>query len=320
MKNLPLGALRAFEAAARSGSFRLAAAELGTSPSAISHAVRKLEDLIGASLFDREGRSVRLNPGGEELYKHVSTGFDQVRNGIEMFGARSSKVLRLHCAPSLAAQWLMPRLRRLIAEQPGLAVRLASGTDYPRFNNDEFDADICYGPPIQEGLIVLPLGEETVRPLCSPELAETIRTPADLLVRDLIESENKRVRWNGWFAENGLAPPPSRGSRFDRSFLAIAAAVDGLGIALESTRLAEREIASGRLVAPLEGIARDVRYIGHYLVHPPRAAGRRAVRTFAAWIAGELGLESPQTDGDTMVREADAPDGLAIPRLSRNRS
>ena len=293
MNALPLGALRAFEAAARTGSFRAAGEELGISPSAVSHAIRKLEDLIAATLFEREGRTVRLNPGGEALLRHVSIGFDQMRQGLEMVGSRSGNLLRLHCAPSLAANWLMPRLRRLIAAHPGLEVRLAAGTDYPRFHNDEFDADICYGPPRQEGLVVIPLAEETITPMCSPELAAEIREPSDLLGLPLIESEHKRVRWNAWFAANDLAPPSPHGSRFDRSFMAIAAAVDGLGVTLESTLIAERELARGQLVAPLAGLARDVHYVGHFLVFPPQAKPRRAVRMFASWVTDELGVTLP---------------------------
>ena len=102
-----------------------------------------------------------------------------------------------------------------------------------------------------------------------PHIAETIASPEDLLQYQLIQSDNKQVRWPSWFALNGTNLPSSlRGSRFDRSFLAIAAAADGLGIALESTLLAEREILSGRLVAPLAGKTKDIRYVGHYLVFP----------------------------------------------------
>ena len=291
---LPLNALRAFEAAARTGSFRSAGEELGISPSAVSHAIRKLEDLIGTALFEREGRAVRLNPGGEALLLHVSSAFAEVRHGLEVVGSRSGNLLRLHCAPSMAAQWLMPRLRRLLAEQPGLEVRLSAGSAYPRFQNDEFDADICYGPPRQEGLIVLPLGEEIVTPLCAPGFAARIREPADLYDFALIESEHKRVRWNAWFAANDLSPPSPRGSRFDRSFMAIGAAVDGMGIALESMRLAERELESGQLVAPLRGKAQDITYIGHYLVFSPQAKRRQAVRMFASWLARELALPAFQ--------------------------
>jgi LysR family glycine cleavage system transcriptional activator len=294
MKKLPLGALHAFEAAARTGSFRMAGEELGISPSAISHAIRKLEDLIGAPLFEREGRAVHLNTAGEALLRHVSSAFDEMRQGLELVGSRSGNLLRLHCAPSMAAQWLLPRLRALMAEQPGIEIRFSAGVEYPRFEHDEFDADICYGPPRQEGLIVVPLGEETVMPLCAPELAARITCPQDLLDLDLIESDNKRVRWNSWFTANGVSPPGPGGSRFDRSFMAIAAAVDGLGVALESTRLAERELARGQLVAPLQGRANDVRYVGHYLVFPRAAKARRAVKMFAGWIARELSLPAPK--------------------------
>lgn len=294
MRRLPLSALQAFETAARTGSFRTAGAELGISPSAISHAVRKLEGLMGAKLFDRRSRAVHLNPAGEALMRHVAAGFDEMRQGIETVGSRSGNLLRLHCAPSMAAQWLLPRLRGLLAAQPGLAVRLSAGADYPRFEHDEFDADICYGPPRQEGLVVVPLGEETVTPLCAPHLAARVASARDLLQVDLIESDNKRVRWTSWFQANGIAPPSPRGSRFDRSFMAIAAAVDGLGVALESTRLAEREIAGGRLVAPLAGRAQDVRYVGHYLVFPRAAKARRPVRMFAGWLAQELALPPPK--------------------------
>lgn len=293
MKPLPLGSLQAFEAAARTGSFRAAAEELGISPSAVSHAIRKLEDLLGSALFEREGRSTFLNPIGNILFHHVGRGFDEVRQGIEMVGSRSANLLRLHCAPSMAAQWLTPRLTRLIEELPDLRVRLSASSDYPRFQSDDFDADICYGPPRAEGVVSIPLGLEVVRPLCSPAIAASIRRAADLLDQNLIESEHKRIRWDAWFAANGLAAPRSGGYRFDRSFMAIAAAANGIGVALESTRLVEAELASGRLVAPLADIAEDIEYVGHFLVFPSTSKTKRAVRLFAAWLMKELNLPPP---------------------------
>jgi DNA-binding transcriptional LysR family regulator len=130
-----------------------------------------------------------------------------------------------------------------------------------------------------------------VTPLCTPSLASTIRTPADLIGKVLIQSDRKLVRWPDWFAANGMAAPPPHGTGFDRSFLAIAAAVDGLGIALESTRLAEREIRRGLLVAPLAGRSNDVRYVGHYLIFPRAGRQRRTVRVFATWLLEQLGLD-----------------------------
>jgi DNA-binding transcriptional LysR family regulator len=295
LHQVPLSILRAFEAAGRTGSFRLAAAELGLTPSAVSHAVRKLEQTLGASLFTRDNRSVHLSPEGEALMRHVGRAFEELRRGLEMVSTRGPEFLRLHSAPSFATQWLTPRLPRFLRDHPRIEVRLAAGTDYTRFLNDEFDADILYGLPRQEGFMVMPLGEETVTPLCAPDLARTIRAPLDLFSQVLIESETKQVRWSDWFARNGLPAPRPQGVRFDRSFLAIAAAADGIGVALESTRLAERELASGRLVRPLAGLAEDIRYVGHNLVFPRSARQRHSLRLFMTWLSAELGLRIEPT-------------------------
>jgi LysR family transcriptional regulator, glycine cleavage system transcriptional activator len=290
LQPMPLSFLRAFEAAGRTGSFRAAAVELNLTPSAVSHAIRKLEQALGIPLFERDTRNVRLSYEGEALMRHVSRAFDELRRGMEVVSTRGPMLLRLHCAPSFAAQWLTPRLARFRAEHPGVEVRLAAGTDYARFNADEFDADIVYGSPRVEGLVVVPLAEETITPICAPALAERISTPADLFDEVLIQSDSKQIRWADWFAANGLVAPPPNGSRFDRSFLAIAAAAEGLGVALESTLLAERELASGRLVLPLETSA--IRYVGHNLVFPRYVRQRHPLKAFTAWLLAELGVDA----------------------------
>ena len=295
---VPLSALRAFEAAARTGSFRAAAEGLSLTPSAVSHAIRGLERSLGVALFVREGRSIRPTGEGEVLMRHVERGFGELQLGLSSVSARTGRqVLRLHCAPSFAAQWLVPRLRRFLDETRGLEVRIAAGVDYTRFLADEFDADIVYGPPppsfygpVRRSLVVLPLGTEVVTPLCAPALAGRIRAPHDLLAHTLVESDNKRVRWPNWFAANGMAAPEPRGPRFDRSFLSLSAATDGLGVALESTRLAERELASGRLVRPLHGACEDVVYTGHWLVVPRAKQYARPVVLLAGWLGKELGI------------------------------
>ena len=290
MAELPLSALRAFEAASRTRSFRRAAEELNLSPSAVSHSVRRLERSLGAVLFERDGRAVRLSVAGEALMRHVARGFDELHRGIATVAARGPLLFRLHCAPSFAAQWLAPRLKQLMALHPALEIRLHADANYSRFGADEYDADIIYGLPRVPGLTVVPLGEEIVTPLCSPERAARLATAGDLAGQPLIQSDNKTIRWPDWFAANAVPLPPIRGPRFDRSFLAIAAAADGLGVVLESTRLAERELASGRLVRPLAGCAQDCRYVGHRLVFLPQSARQRPVSLFCTWITEELGL------------------------------
>jgi LysR family transcriptional regulator, glycine cleavage system transcriptional activator len=288
LSKVPISAIRVFEAAARTGSFRGAANELHLTPSAVSHAIRKLEGTMSTALFRRSGRSVRLTPAGENLMRHAGAAFDNLRRGIEEVAGRGPQLLRVHCAPSFAAQWLAPRLGRFIAAEPKLEVRLAASTEYARFSNDDFDLDIVYGQPRGESIEILSLGEETITPLCTPQIAKRIRKPKDLFNQVLIRSEVKQVQWDQWFAANGLEVPAIHGMRFDRSFLAIAMASSGLGVTLESTRLAEREIATRKLVAPLAGHSNDIRYVGHHLVFPRASRQRRAVKVFTDWIMSEL--------------------------------
>jgi LysR family glycine cleavage system transcriptional activator len=292
LQQVPLSFLRIFEAAGRTGSFRAASAELNLTPSAVSHAIRKLEQVLGIPLFERDTRNVHLSYEGEALMRHVSRAFDELRRGMEVVSTRGPKLLRLHCAPSFAAQWLTPRLADFLKQHADVELRLAAGVDYTRFHSDEFDADIVYGPPRVEGLVVVPLGEETIAPMCAPDLAAKISTPSDLFNQVLIQTDSKQIQWADWFTANGLVAPSPNGSRFDRSFLAIAAAAEGLGVALESTRLAERELRSGRLVMPLDQKSLPVRYIGHNLVFPRYVRQRRPLRAFADWLLAELGVEA----------------------------
>jgi DNA-binding transcriptional LysR family regulator len=288
LNKIPLSVLRSFEAAGRLLSFKEAASELGLTPGAISHAITKLEDALGAALFTRTTRAIALTPEGETLLARVSPAFESLRIGLEQVSTRATRLLRLHAAPSFAAQFLAPRLPGFVAAQPGVEIRLATGTDYARFKTDEFDADIIYGKcQDTPGLIAVSLGAELVTPLCAPALAAPLRQAADLLSQTLIQSDNKQVRWPHWFAANALPCPPPRGLRFDRSFLAIGAAVDGQGIALESTLLAHRELAEGRLVAPLLTSAENLTYDAHHFVYPRAREGNALIASFLAWLRRE---------------------------------
>ncbi|ATU95067.1 LysR substrate-binding domain-containing protein [Phyllobacterium zundukense] len=285
----PLSAIRIFESAARLGSFRAAAAELNLSPSAVSHAIKGLEKHLGVALFERTTRNVSLTLAGQTLLTHASNAFEELRRGVEMISSNKAHLLRVHCAPSFAAQVLSPRLPHFLKANAGVEVRVAASTNYARFVDGLFDVDIVYGEPLnREDLIVVPLREEIVSPLCSPELAKELRSPRDLVRHPLIRSDLKRIQWLDWFEANGLGPPPAPAMSFDRSFLALDAAANGLGIALESHVLAHRELENGRLVHPFAANCRDNRYIGHYLAYPKSGSQRRLARIFADWLTGEV--------------------------------
>jgi LysR family transcriptional regulator, glycine cleavage system transcriptional activator len=292
-RKVPLSTIRVYEAAGRTLSFADAARELSLSPSAVSHSVRKLEDLLGHRLFQRSTREVRLTREGATLMEHIQRGMEEMQRGFALLANEERTPLRLHTAPSFATQWLLPRLAGFVRDHPNIDLRFSASTDYARFD-DDFDLDIVYGEPKPSPHEKIPLAHEGLAPLCPPALAEQIRKPEDLYHLPLIQCEVQMYQWKGWFEANGLPPPTHYGLRFDRSSMAIAAAVDGLGVVLESTLLAERELLRGDLVKPLAGAAREVEYVGHYLVHPRRAHRHDAFETFKAWLLKELGIAAVQ--------------------------
>ena len=288
-RRLSLAALRIFEAAGRTESFAAAATELDLSPSAVSHAIRKLEETAGMALFVRSTRAIALTPAGRVLLEHVQRGFEEMQRGFQQAAPEPTVVpLRLHTAPSFGTQWLMPRLARFVADHPGINLRFSADTQYANFDNDDYDIDVVYGEPANARHERLPLVIEELTPLCSPAMARTITSVQDLYGRPLIQSSGQSVRWGGWFSANSLATPSDFALAFDRSAMSIAAAVDGLGVVLESTLLAERELASGALVAPLRGQTTTVRYVGHYLVYPKRQHQHAALTQFRDWLLAEL--------------------------------
>jgi DNA-binding transcriptional LysR family regulator len=290
LRKAPLNLLRAFEAAGRTGGFALAATELELSPSAISHAIRKLENLLQVRLFHRSTREITLTKEGSILLEHIQRGFNELEQGLSLVTADESRPLRLHTAPSFAHQWLLPRLGNFIRENPHIDLRLSASTEYARFEQDDFDLDIVYGEPRPSPYEKIPLAVEELTPLCSPQLAERLRKPEDLYALTLIQCDVQLYQWKGWFQANDMKPPRQYGLRFDRSFMAIAAAVDGLGVVLESKLLAEREIASGRLVCPLVSSTSEIHYIGHYLVFPQHQHMHFALEVFKTWLLSELNL------------------------------
>lgn len=282
--------LRAFEAAGRTGSFAAAAQELDLSPSAISHAIRKLEEIMALRLFQRTTREIQLTRDGAVLLEHIQRAFDEIQLGFSLVSTQQARPLRLHTAPSFANQWLLPRLAAFVKKYPHIDLRLSASTEYARFEQDDFDLDIIYGEPRPSPYEKVPLAVEELTPLCSPALAEQLNTPQDLYQQTLIQCDVQLYQWKGWFEANDLAAPRQYGLRFDRSFMAIAAAVDGLGVVLESKLLAERELKRGALVCPLIDITKEIHYIGHYLVYPRSKHPHPAFDTFKAWLLAELGL------------------------------
>ena len=255
---LSLKSVQAFEAAARLSSFALAAEELFVTPSAISHQIKLLEEQVGIQLFHRVHRAVILTDAGRRYAEEITAAFARIEMATRDIGqAEKSDILTVHSSPSFATQWLMPRLARFSAQYPDIDVRLHAAVAPVDLTTGMVDLDIRYGakrlqPP---GIMVVDFPLETIVPLCAPALANgphPIRTPEDLSQHPLIHSERCLIVWRDWLRQHRKVKLDiSRGPRFDRSFMSISAAVDGSGVCLESLLLVQRELETGRLVAPL---------------------------------------------------------------------
>lgn len=301
----PLPSLVAFEAIARRRSFALAASELHLTPSAVSHQVARLEDFLGVKLFERSSRGVKLSPAGEAYLLRVggalgalSAATDDVRQGV-----RNS--LYVHASPSFASLWLMPRIGQFAQAYPGVSLFLSASHVHSDFELGQVDLDIRYGLPAWPQLVVKPIFREPIMPLASAAFIERhqIRTPADLLQVPLIQSTVGVVQWADWFALYYPAKKPERFAlRFDRALMALDAAVQGLGVALESTVIGGGHIEAGRL-QPVFDPAWAIPVQAHFVVYPERHGYRSEVAQFLEW----LGTQVDQLSGSAVPIQVGAP-------------
>lgn len=284
----PLKSLQAFEAAARLGSFVRAAEEIHLTPSAVSHRIRELERGLGMSLFHRIHRSAVLTDAGRHYAREIGEAFGRMEAATRNATRKGkSDLLTVHVVPSIAAQWLMPRMARFSAQHPDIDLRLNASVDAVDLTDGTVDFDIRYGAVLEEaGKTVEKLPKERIVALCSPRLVQGrggLRRPKDLGQHMLIHSEINLYRWRDWQRDHpGVELNLERGPRFDRTFMAISAAIDGLGVCLESQMLAQRELDSGRLVLPFgpEGPLMHC----HSLTYLASRARLPKMRVFREWL------------------------------------
>ena len=291
----PLVNLQAFEAVARRRSFALAATELHVTASAISHQVARLESDLGIRLFERSAHAVRLSESGERYLERVAGALSAISAAAEDLRKGVTNSLYVHSSPSFASQWLMPRLRGFATACPDIALNLSAAHTHSDFALGQVDLDIRYGVPRWGDLVVEPLFEERITPLASPAFIREhrLRRIEQLPDVTLIQSNVSVVQWTDWFAAFSDRRPPERFTvRFDRAQMSLDAATQGLGVALESTTIASRHLADGRL-RPVFGLDKAVRVKAHFAVYPARHARRAPVEAFLAWLHGEASKPPP---------------------------
>ncbi len=282
-----LTGLRTFEVAARRLSFRLAADELGLSPTAVSHQIRTLEQALGAPLFDRHVRKVELTPRGRELAEALQPAFSTIRTAVERFESSGDRqVVTLGAGPLFASRWLVPRLDDFWARLPDIDLRLHH-SPLPVYQQlSQFDLAIAWGDGRWPDTVAEPLLRIRSTIVLAPDLPVPAQ-PADLLTLPLLHQRN-RDGIRQWLIKAGVsvADQPLPGGIFEDANVLLHAILDGKGAGLGNLPFIEDDLAAGRLVQPWP-LAIDPGD-AYYLIYRKQALRKTPVKAVRGWLQDQM--------------------------------
>ncbi|MFC3784996.1 LysR family transcriptional regulator [Sphingopyxis italica] len=281
---LPLNALRAFEAAARHLNFTRAGLELHVSQGAVSHQVAELERRLGTRLFHRLPRGLALTDEGHALVPVIAEAFDRVAATLDQYAdGRFRETLKLGVVGTFATGWLLPRLDAFARLHPAIDLRIATNNNRVDLAGEALDYAIRFGDGAWHGTQAERLLAAPLAPLCTPAIAARLKTPADLIPERLLRSY-RADEWALWFAVAGVPVPVLRGPVFDSSALMAAAAASGQGVALAPPSMFAHDLAAERLVQPFAVEIDAGRYWLTRLMSRPES---EAMRRFREWLLEE---------------------------------
>lgn len=293
----PLRSLQAFEAAARHGSFKAAAAELGVTPTAISHQIRSLEEACGCQMFQRRPRPLLLTSAGARLFPVLRNGFDVLAGAVAAVAEPDAQgPLRVTSPNAFASRWLVPRLPKWREAHPTVPLEII-GTDVVLdLRGGAADVAIRYARRPPSDFAAQEICRDTFFPVCSPKLLArdggSVRHVADLLRFPLIHfdwmsRDPEAPTWRQWLAmarsvDRNLADVDRAWDlSFREELHAIDAVVAGQGIAICSDVVVSRELECGSLIKahPL-----SLPGYGFYVVSMSTSPRAAIIEAFSAWM------------------------------------
>ena len=286
--------LRAFEAAARCGSFTAAAKELHVTQAAISQQVRLLEERLGFTLFKRHANGLELTDQARAFQPGLTDAFDAIeRLTVQVAAMRAGPVLTVGVAPAFALHWLIPRLAEFNRKHAAVEVRMATGGARVPLR-DDWTCSVRRGEGHWPGYLAEELFPVPLVPVCTPAIAKRLRRPADLRNATLIVVAHLRAQWTWWFDAAGLPAPihPAGEVVFESSAMAIKAVLDGVGVAVAQLPYVSDELVSGRLVSPFPMVRQ--RFESWYLAYRPIRRDDPALILFRDWLHQEAKLQRQQ--------------------------
>jgi LysR family transcriptional regulator, glycine cleavage system transcriptional activator len=286
-----LNGIKAFEAAARAGSFAAAGTELNVSAAAISRMVNLLEQRLGVTLFERKANRLSLTSAGRAYQSGLTPIFDALAGlTAQIMAPSTTRVLTLGVGPTFAMKWLIPHLSDFRDEEPGIEVRITTGGVAVPFGED-WSCGIKLGDGVWPGLVAEPLFAADLQPVCTPRLAASLKRPADLKGPSLLRVAHAGEDWPVWLKAAGIARVTARGTEFQYYGQALQAAIDGLGVAMGIRPYIDDDLAAGRLVAPFAlSVPKGERW---YLVYRSFQTGQRDFAAFRRWIKRAAAAHPP---------------------------
>jgi LysR family glycine cleavage system transcriptional activator len=291
----PMNLFHTFEAAARHGSFTMAAAELCLTQSAVSRQIKQLEDQCRLQFFFRRHKKVELTREGKELYTAVTRGLDELSACLSSFNhLQGFPQVTVSASVAFSYFWLMPRLETFASAHPEIDLRVLATDQMIDLRRDEADIAILYGAGDWGEINASHLFDERVYSVCSPEYAENhpdMTSAKDLLSETLLHLEGGGniwggVDWQSWILAQGVDQNPARrGIRLNSYPMVLQAAQAGRGVALGWSYIVDEMIADGRLLRPLEAVMETAQ--GYYVGALEENAAQPAIHAFIEWVIEE---------------------------------
>ncbi len=307
----PLTALRAFDAAARHMSFAKAADELNVTPAALSFQIKSLEEHLGQPLFRRLNRAVELTEAGRTLAPGTEKGFAALQAAWSATRRlQDNTTLTVTAGPALTAKWLAPRLYEFARAHPEIDLRFSATLRNLDFERDDVDVAIRFGYGQDDGLYSVPVRQEWLTPVMTPELAARFPTPQDLTKAPLIHDDsinflNPPCDWPAWFRAVGVDFTPTHGAHFSNADHAIDAAVAGVGVALGRRPMIIKDVIEGRLVMPFK-TAVETKARFRFLCRSGEET-RPQIAAFRDWFLAEIEKTAHISDGLEIIPVEDIP-------------
>lgn len=278
----PLHAIAAFDAAARHGSFLLAADELAITPSAVSHRIKQLESQLDLKLFERGHRSISLTPAGEQYWSKVRSALSILEQAGDASRSAERRVIRIQAPPGLSATWLAEQLVRYQELHPDIDFLLSARYARSDLLRDRVHLAIHYGEDDWGELLRRPLLAQRIYPVASPALIERAQLVAPARLAQVTLLRHPQLRWSRWLRAAGLdLGEPTTGPQFDDVMVMLEAAARGAGVALVVDTVFEHSRFVDALRAPFALRVPDDTY---FVVLAEAGRAQPFIREFASWL------------------------------------